>query len=110
MEECERRHAHRYAMRIPLAFRPVKPEGFRRCSGEIINISTDGVRFITDTAVSTGATIKVYLRLPRDVISRPSPEWEWMGNVVDVKSLGNKSFELGVRFLACDISRLEETA
>jgi len=103
MDDCERRHAHRYAIRIPLAFRPLQPEGFPRCSGEIVNISTDGVRFVTHTPLSGGAAVKVYLKLPQHVIGRPSPEWEWTGRVVDVRPLENKIFELGVQFIACGV-------
>lgn len=66
MEERERRHARRYAIRIPLAFRSLKPDGFPRCSGDILDISTDGVRFATQTPLSSGATVKVYLKLPRN--------------------------------------------
>lgn len=109
MEECERRHAQRYPMRIPLTFRPVTPAKLPKCYGEIVNISPHGVCFSTYSAVATGTTLKVFLKLPKDVIGHPSPEWCWTGKVVHIRSRATGGVEMGVRFMACDApSRHEE--
>lgn len=100
MEECERRHVQRYVMRIPLAFRPVTPAGLPRCSGEIVNISPLGICFSTFTALATGTTVKVFLKLPQDVIGHPSPGWRWVGKVVYVRSRDTGGVEMGVQFIA----------
>jgi hypothetical protein len=105
MEDCERRHARRFVVQVPLAFRPIKPPGFPKCFGEIVNISTEGVCFSTQTCLSTGAIVQVFLKLPREIMG--SAEHCWTGKVVYFRSLGKGVVEMGVHFLACDDAGLE---
>lgn len=101
MKECEKRHAQRYVMRTPLAFRPLTSAKLPECSGEIVNISALGVCFSTYSALAVGTTLAVFLKLPEGVIGHPSPAWEWMGKVVYLRSGPTGGFEIGVQFMAC---------
>lgn len=102
MMDCERRYTQRYVMRVPFAFQPVAPVKLAVCSGEIIDISAHGMRFSTYSAVASGTTVKLFLKLPRDVIGRPSPAWRWLGKVVHVRSRATGGVEMGVQFIACE--------
>jgi len=104
MQECERRRARRYMMQVPLAFRLPDLPNTSRCCGEILNISATGVCFSTHTPASRGTRLKVFLKLPKDVMGSPSPEWEWIGKVVYLRTLDHKAYEMGVEFLAYDLA------
>lgn len=103
MNECERREAQRYIMRIPLTFCPVSrgaapPQRY----GEIVDISPLGMCFLARNGAVVGETLRMFLKLPKDVIGKPSPEWCWTGGVVRVTPLADRYFEIGVRFVGYD--------
>jgi hypothetical protein len=99
MDEWERRQAPRYVMRIPLTFRPATHVAASpRTYGEIVDISPLGVSFLTRNGAVVGETLQMFLKLPEEVIGKPSPEWCWTGRVVRVRPLADRFFEIGVRF------------
>lgn len=110
MEHCERRSTRRFVVKIPLNFREHASSSESKHFGEIVNISPHGVCFSTSAAPAVGATLGVFLKIPKEVIGNPSPEWYWVGRVIYVRpskrSEGN--FEVGVLFLACELSKSAE--
>jgi PilZ domain len=104
MEYCERRQTLRYVMRIPLNFRELSSPQTAKQFGEIINVSPGGVCFLARVTPSVGAAVGVFLKIPAEVIGKPSPEWQWTGQVVHVRfgNVPEGSSYVGVRFIACD--------
>jgi hypothetical protein len=89
--------------RIPLTFRPVTHTGVSpQRYGNIVDISPLGMCFLTRNGAVVGETLQMFLRLPKDVIGKPSPEWCWTGRVVRVTPLADRFFEIGVRFVGYD--------
>ena len=88
MNECERREAQRYIMRIPLTFCPVTrgaapPQRY----GEIVDISPLGMCFLARNGAVVGETLRMFLKLPKDVMGKPSPEWCWTGGWSELRHL-----------------------
>lgn len=109
MEHGERRRTRRYVVGIPLNFRehafPSTPKHF----GEIVNISPHGVCFSSSVAPAVGTTLSIFLKMPKEVIGTPSPEWCWIGRVIYVRPGGvpASNSEVGVRFLAWEPKRAQ---
>jgi hypothetical protein len=71
----DRRYTQRLKLRIPL----------RICSGhysdappqavESSDISARGFYFLTDLPLRVGSPLQVFLRMPREIAGKPSPEW-----------------------------------
>jgi PilZ domain len=101
METCERRRTNRYVIRIPLNFEEVPSAKSTTKFGEINNLSPQGVCFSTKVVLAVGATVGIFLKVPEDVIGKPSPEWHWIGEVVYVMSDGAPDYGycVGVRFI-----------
>jgi hypothetical protein len=81
MEYPERRVGKRYVIQIPLNFRELKSSSSTKEFGEIIDVSNLGVAFSTTAPITTGTMVEVFLRMPLDVLGRPSSEWQWIGKV-----------------------------
>jgi len=110
MDNCERRHTRRYMVRIPLNFQEYgKPSAPKRF-GEIVNISPYGVCFSTSVAPAVGQMLGIFLKLPKDVIGEPSPEWFWTGRVIYGRPCNDPSSysEVGVQFLSCELAKSAE--
>lgn len=105
MENAERRITRRYVIQIPTNFRvcghpnPKAPKQF----GEVIDISPLGISFTTSVTLTIGDNIEVFLKVPSDVIGRPSPEWAWIGKVVHSRISGSQrgGTVVGLQFLSC---------
>jgi hypothetical protein len=65
--ETEKRLAKRFPLQLPVALAAGKAAG----GSETENISSGGVKFISDTAVEIGATVGFTIRMPKDVLSAP---------------------------------------
>jgi PilZ domain len=102
MNQCERRRVQRYIMRIPLAFRPLADVSNPQRYAEIVDISPFGICFSTHSHLPVGSGLQMFLKLPKEVIGKPSPEWRWWGTVVRVTRDTEDSFDMGVRFAAYD--------
>jgi len=104
MEDCERRRTERYQMQVPLTFRQVKSGNWPKAFGRLLNISASGVCFSTHRvcALSRGAPIEVFLKLPQEIMGHPSPECCWTGHVTHIYTSGVDEVGMGVRFLVCD--------
>jgi hypothetical protein len=111
MEDCERRQMQRYVVEVPLAFHQVKQGNWPKAFGRLLNISATGVCFSTHRAcaLSSGMPVVVFLKLPKEIMGRPSPEWCWTGYVIHIHKSGVDEVAMGVRFLVCDDLRRNGT-
>ena len=57
---------------------------------------------MTRNGTVVGEALQMFLKLPRDVIGTPSPEWCWTGRVLRVTPVGNRFVEIAVSFVAYD--------
>jgi hypothetical protein len=106
MQDPERRCVKRYVIRVPLAFRSRKSRDMPELFGEIVDVSPCGICFSTASPLDVGTPVDVLLKLPTNVIGRPSPEYIWTGRVVHVRPSRTSEWlsEVGVVFFACDSS------
>jgi hypothetical protein len=104
MEELERRRVPRYALRIPLSFQTLRAPGSPEQASESLDISSQGVCFATDLALSVGAPVHVFLRMPTEVVGKPAREWCCRGRIVHTRpdDLFGKR-DVGVQFLYYDV-------
>jgi hypothetical protein len=71
----ERRFTQRLKMRIPLRIRPVGYSDAPSQAVESSDISARGFYFLTDLPLHVGSPLQVFLRMPREIAGKPSPEW-----------------------------------
>jgi hypothetical protein len=104
MEDCERRRTERYLIAVPVAFRQVKQGNWPKAFGRLLNISATGVCFSTHRAcaLSIVVPVAVFLKLPKEIMGSPSPEYCWTGHVTHIHTSGVDEVAMGVRFLFCD--------
>ena len=102
VESCERRQTNRYVIRIPVTFQASASAAADMCFGEILNLSPGGICFSTSKALVVGNAVSVFLKVPPEVIGKPSPEWRWSGQVVHVQLRDSCEdiSHVGVRFIA----------
>jgi Tfp pilus assembly protein PilZ len=72
-----------------------------------LNISTQGVYFVTDRTVSEGLLVQVSLRMSPEIAASEGKEWQFTGRVAHVESLGaaNGQSGVGVQFLYYEVPR-----
>jgi len=85
MQPCERRQTNRYVMRIPLNFQELATARPVLHFGKIVNVSSSGICFSTDAAPKVGTSLGIFLKVPEEVIGKPSPSWHWIGQVIYVR-------------------------
>ena len=67
MQGHERRHGHRFIMRVPLRFHATKEAALREESVSSMNISTHGVYFATDQKIDEGVLVQLHLKMPKEI-------------------------------------------
>ena len=99
MLENERRHGHRFILRVPLRFHATKEAALRGEAVSSMNISTHGVCFATDQKVAEGLVLQSRLRMPKEIVGDEVDEWSFTGRVAHVESLSRKNGKSGVGVL-----------
>jgi hypothetical protein len=97
---CERRHTHRYGLKVSLVFCPMHSplaDGHRAKS---INISSRGVYFMTSHPVFVGLAVQVLLRMPKRIAGALSAKRIFTGRVsrVELPDMPCGSSGVGVEF------------
>ena len=103
----ERRHGHRFIMRVPLRLDATKEAVLREESVSSMNISTHGVYFATDQKVREGLMVHLHLKMPKEIVGYEVEEWSFTGRVAHVEPLSRQNGKcgVGVQFLFYEIPR-----
>jgi hypothetical protein len=103
----ERRHEHRFIMRVPLRLHASKEAALREEAVSSLNISAHGVYFATDQKVAEGLKVELHLRMPKEIVGEAVEEWSFTGRVAHVESLSRKNGKsgVGVQFLFYELPR-----
>jgi Tfp pilus assembly protein PilZ len=105
----ERRHGHRFIMRVPLRFHASKEKErvLREEAVSSMNISTHGVYFATDQKVKQGLLVQLHLKMPKEIVGDDVEEWSFTGRVAHVEPLSrhNGKSGVGVQFLFYEVPR-----
>lgn len=101
----ERRHGHRFIMRVPLRFHGMREGAVQEESVSSMNISIHGVYFATNQEVSEGLLVQLHLRMPREIVGEDVEEWSFTGRVAHVEPLSpqNGKRGVGVQFLCYEV-------
>lgn len=104
----ERRHGHRFIMRVPLRFHATKEAPLKEESVSSMNISTRGVYFATDQKLAEGLMVQLRLKMPKEIVGDEVDEWSFTGRVAHVEPLSrpNGKSGVGVQFLFYEVPRL----
>ena len=107
MSEHERRHGHRFIMRVPLRFHATKEAPVKEESVSSMNISTHGVYFATDQRVREGLMVQLHLKMPKEIVGDEVEEWSFTGRVAHVEPLSRQNGKsgVGVQFLFYEVPR-----
>ena len=100
MQGHERRHGHRFIMRVPLRFHATKEAALREESVSSMNISTHGVYFATDQKIDEGVLVQLHLKMPKEIVGDDVGEWSFTGRVGQ-----NGKSGVGVQFLFYEVPR-----
>jgi len=103
----ERRHGHRFIMRVPLRFHATKEAVVKEEAVSSMNISTHGVYFATDQKVSEGLMVQLQLKMPKEIVGDDVEEWSFTGRVAHVERLSRQTGKsgVGVQFLFYEVPR-----
>jgi hypothetical protein len=78
------RLTRRFPLRVPLTVRLLDMPEVAASASETANISAGGALFATDLPLATGNSVELTLRMPEEVVGRPSNAWRCRGRVVRV--------------------------
>ena len=98
MKVCERRRVKRLAVRLPLAFFRFSPDDAPGCIGEIVSISKYGISFTSSESIAPGTMLQLFPKLANTAVGSRPPAFQRTGTVVHVRSWGDGTFEIGLRF------------
>lgn len=107
MQGQERRHGHRFIMRVPLRFHATKEPILKEESVSSMNISTHGVYFASDQKVAQGLLVQLHLKMPKEIVGDDVEEWSFTGRVAHVEPLNRQNGKrgVGVQFLFYEVPR-----
>jgi hypothetical protein len=107
MQGHERRHGHRFIMRVPLRFHTTEETVLREESVSTMNISTNGVYFATEQKVAEGLLVQLHLKMPKEIVGYDVEEWSFTGRVTHVEPLNRQNGKsgVGVQFLFYEVPR-----
>ncbi len=108
MRGYERRHGHRFIMKVPLRFHATKEAVLREESVSSMNISNHGVYFATDQKVAEGLLVQLHMKMPKEIVGdEVVDEWSFTGRVAHVEPLNRQNGKsgVGVQFLFYEVPR-----
>ena len=107
MSGHERRHGHRFIMRVPLRFHATKETVLREESVSSMNISTHGVYLGSDRKLREGLMVQLHLKMPKEIVGDEVEEWSFTGRVAHVEPLSRQNGKSGVgaQFLFYEVPR-----
>jgi hypothetical protein len=95
-QESERRFAVRFRHTSPLRFKPADVSGKPHLTGETVNISAQGVYFVTDSPPLAGALLQLVVVMPQEITGKPPAEYCFTGKVVRVQPIRSAQGRWGV--------------
>lgn len=106
MPTPERRCAPRFIMRIPISIRLPEAEASAEIIAETMNISRCGIYFSTDQILQKNTTVKILMKLPREVTLGYSKKCLVTARVAHVQPHGSTPGRsgVGVHFLYYEIA------
>jgi Tfp pilus assembly protein PilZ len=106
MANLERRSAPRFIMRIPIRFRLADLETGEEILAETMNISRCGIYFSTDHFLEKNSTVRILMKLPREVTLGYSKKCLVTGRVAHVQPLAASPGKsgVGVHFLYYELA------
>jgi hypothetical protein len=96
IQESERRSTVRLRHRSPVRFRPADIPGKPFLIGETVNISAQGVHFVTDSRPLAGALIQLVVAMPQEITGKPAVGYCFTGRVVRVRPISPTEGKWGV--------------
>lgn len=110
MAAAEHRSTSRYLMRVPLRFQLVARYSKKEQVVESLNLSLYGASFLTDLPVREGQGVKLWVRMPGQIVNRREAEWCITGRVTHVgrPHITGGRFAVGVQFLYYETADSEE--
>src|SRR6267143_473741 len=87
MKKLQRHRPPRYLVRIPLRFRLLASPEMPDQIAESLNLSARGVSFATRFPLDVGTPIQLYLKVPKEITGKPSPEWRCRGQVIHTRPI-----------------------
>src|SRR5271168_1905159 len=100
--ERDRRLVRRHNLKTPLRvhiWKSLAPEE----NLESEDLSENGVRFATDSAMAKGDTLQMFFSMPESVTGMPATDWLCTGHVVRANPRGEKTC-VGVQFDFYEVS------
>lgn len=85
MLEDDRRHAHRYNLRIPLEIEVAGSRDVPAQETESLDISGRGLKFVSTLPLRAGAILQILLRMPKEIVKKPIGDWRCQCRVVHVE-------------------------
>ncbi len=95
-QESERRSTPRFSQKSPVRFRPADLQGKSYLTGETVNISAQGVYFVTDSRPLVGALIQLVVAMPREITGKPPAEYCFTGRVARIQPIRSMDGKWGV--------------
>src|ERR1700730_10076391 len=95
-QESERRFTARFSQRSPVHFRQADLPGKPYLTGETVNISAQGIYFVTDSRPLAGSLIQLVVAMPQEITGKQSAEYCFTGRVVRVQQIRAMGGKWGV--------------
>lgn len=95
MKPSDRRRAYRYAVQILLRIRAQNKLSTDE-TVETVNLSEQGVYFVTNYAFLRGTVVQLVLEMPSEVTGVSSTLWKCVGRVVHTELVTSEQGNLGV--------------
>jgi hypothetical protein len=104
----------RFNLKIPIRIRRLDEMGSAEHTVMSSNVSAGGAFFSTDLQLALGTPVRVYFRLPDQIVGMSVPRWCCEGRVIHVHPCGRsrKELEVGISFQMYTLltdARLEAT-
>src|ERR1700722_7348556 len=91
----DRRVSTRHAVKTPLKVRLWK-SALPEHAGGSVNISGQGMFFVTGLCMGVGRVVGVVLKMPLEITGEPETEWRFTGHVVRVSQVDSEVGTQGV--------------
>jgi hypothetical protein len=91
----DRRLSVRHKFKTDLRIRVWKSKAPEQ-HGQSQNLSQKGILFATNSEVSVGTVLEIFLKMPESITGEPTTEWLCSGHVVRVEPIDSRRGRLGV--------------
>jgi hypothetical protein len=110
MIKSQRRFTPRLNLKVPLRFLPGGTPGKPEHTGESVNLSAQGVFFITDRPPQVRELIYVSFSMPQEITGRPPTEYQYVASVAHRRLINPEEGKYGVGVKLLCYADVEPTA